>query len=313
MTTVEQVARAALADLAIGSEGLANAIRWVNERISQVASRRMKHRRQISSVVIPAPITAGALSTTTNQQKITPDATALTALLAAADFSGAFVQFSSSSTWYQIQGFDGTVLLLDQPWATTALSAVAYRLVYRHRILPVEAVFLGTFVHGRMRHELTVKSQEQLDMLAPERPYVTGGPYFYSLFGDDAGRRVLEFYPYATQAEYLSFTYWEQAPVLPKDAPIPSPFTAADLKTGVLADCYRYKAMLAYEAGKVDIGNAMSNLAARQETLWSGKLQDIARRDRGVEDLTLLLGRSGSEPILNRNAHTEVYLRGNRP
>lgn len=308
MLTVEQVAHAALADLGAEAAGLPNAIRWVNERISQVASRKMKHRRKIGGLTIPAAITAGEVTLTNGSSDVTGNATAQSAWNNKR-FAGAFLQPANSSTWYQINSFGGGVLSLNQPFEGTT-TTTSYRIVYRFVELPVEAAFLGHFTHDRMRREVRLKSQSQLDMHYTDRAYVTGGPVYYSLFGETNGRKILEFYPYSTQDEYVLFTYWEVPPQLAKDDIIPSPFTAHDLKVGIHADIFMWQAS---KETDVQLKAFAANMAAKSETKWEKTLGDIMRRDRGVEDLVLLFKRPRPDLMVNWNAHSEVYFRGARP
>lgn len=308
-TTIEQVALAALADLGEESAGAVNAVRWTNERISQVASRKLKHRRKIGSLTIPAAISAGTVTATLGSPNVVGNAAAQTAWTNQ-NLVGAFLQLNNGGTWYRLLDNTSDGLRLDQnfPYATAA--AVSYRIVFRYITLPVEAAFLGHFTLNRLRREILLKAQTQLDLHFTDRVYVSNGAWYYSLFGENEGRKILEFYPYSDQAEYVLFTYWEVPPTLPKEALIPTPFTAHDLKTGIHADIYRYKA-----ATEKDLPTRTyySNMEARQEAKWADRLGDIMRRDRDVDDLVLLFKSPAPELLVNRNAHTEVYLRGLRP
>lgn len=310
MTTVEQVALAALADLGESSTNLVNGVRWVNERISQVASRKMKHRRRIGGLVIPAPLTAGTITATQNSDIITGNATALAAWLGV-DFDGAFIQLANSGTWYRVvQNLSSDGLRIDQPFVDTTTSGASYRIVFRTITLPEEAAFLGHFAHNRLRREVRLRSQSQLDLHYGDRPFVTSGPAYYSLFGEREGKKIVEFYPYSTQAEYLLFTYWEVPPKLEKEAIVPVPFTEHDLKIGVKADIWEYKAATATDK---DVMAFYANMSMKQETRWKEVLNDIMRRDRDVDDLVLLLKKPAPHLAVNWNAHTEVYFRGARP
>lgn len=308
MLTVEQVAHAALADLGAEAAGLANAIRWVNERISQVASRKMKHRRKIGGLVIPASITAGEITLTNGSEIVKGDATAQSAWNNK-KFGGAFLQPANSGIWYPINSYAGGELTLGQPYEGTT-TTTSYRIVYRFVELPVEASFLGHFSYNRIRREIRLKSQLQLDNHYPDRTYVTGGPQYYSVFGEQAGKKLLEFYPYSTLDEFVLFTYWENPSYLAKDDIIPTPFTAHDLKTGIHADIYTWQAT---KETDIQLKAWYSNMAAKAETRWKDTLADIMRRDRTVDDLVLLFKSPRPEMMVNWNAHTEVYFRGNRP
>ena len=308
MVTVEQVAHAALADLGAEAAGMANAVRWVNERISHVASRRMKHRRKIGGLVIPAAITAGEITLTNGSPVITGDATAQSAWLNR-DFSHTFLQPTNNGIWYKVNGYAGGQLTLEQDYEGDT-TTVSYKLVYRYVELPVEASFLGHFSFNRLRREITLKSQTQLDMHHSDRAYITGGPIHYSLFGEAAGKKILEFFPYSTDDEYVLFTYWELPPTLSKDDIIPTPFAVADLKHGVHADVYQWKANTEMD---VQVKAFYANMHAKCETRWDKALSDIMRRDRDVEDLVLLFKRPRPQLYANWNAHTEVFFRGNRP
>lgn len=309
--TVGEVARAALADVAERGAGIANGIRWVNERISDLDVRRLKHRRRIGSLVLPAAITAGTVSVTNGAETVTPDATALAAW-AKKSFAGWFIQFGSDATWYRVLSSSASVLTLDQAYQGTTDADATYHLAQRYVTLKPDVQFLGEKMSlERTGTVLTLKSQAQLDLMVPGRDWDPSFPRYFSEFSEEGGKKVLEFYPYSTRDEHVLCVYWEAPGTLTSEDIVPSCFSQRDLKIGVLADIYSYQAAKASTDGKVDLANRLSNLAARQETLWERAKQNIYRRTRATEDLVLLFGtRSQSTTALNYNAHTEVALRG---
>lgn len=309
--TVGEVARAALADLAERSAGLANAIRWVNERVADVTTRRLKHRRRLGSLIIPAAITDGAVSVTEDSPIVTPDSTA-TAAWTNQNLAGRFLQFGSDSTWYRVLSNEPGRLTLEQPYQGATVSASTYHLVQRYLTLKTDAMFLGEKMQlERTGTPIVLRSQAQLNLTAPGRPWVAAYPSCFSEFSEEDGKKILEFYPYSSQDEHVLCEYWEPPTALKENDLLPTCFTQIDLKIGVLASLYEYQAAKASQDGKVELANRLSNLAARQETRWKDAKQNILRRDRATEDLLLLFGTRGTRgPLLNYNAHTEVAVRG---
>ena len=83
--------------------------------------------------------------------------------------------------------------------------------------------------------------------------------------------------------------------------------------------------MTAYNASKMATPGAGFNLEAAaywrneyrsQMTTWERIILDVGKNDKGVDDLTFMLQMSRSRgygPGDIRNAHDEVWSRGNRP
>src|SRR3990172_5468700 len=100
--TAGEVARSALADLGDDSAGLLNVLRWVGERYSQLANRRLKQLRQIGEVVIPAAVSAGTITIARGDERIVGDATAKAAWSSA--LAGRF--FRTRGAWYEIASYN---------------------------------------------------------------------------------------------------------------------------------------------------------------------------------------------------------------
>lgn len=262
---------------------------------------------------IPAVLSTGTIAVTRDDPVIPGGAVA--GPLWTADLVGRY--FQSATQWYRIVGFDPThnLLELDAPYAEDSNTAATYRIVQRYARLNPQAAFLGTFVHQRRRRPLRMVNMADLTGLQPERQYSSGGPYLVAEYNEENGVRQVEVYPYSASIETIGYIYWESVPeCYDLMDELPSAVDAQALKEGVLIDVMRYKAATAAEAGKVEMAAFWRNEYRAQESKWEKAQQRMVKQDRGVEDLHLVLGDHGINTFFDiRNAHDEIYARGNRP
>lgn len=312
--TVQDVAYAALA--AVGrSDSVALAGRWVNERYQQLAARtRFRHLRQAGSLTIPAVITAGTVTTVVDSPVVTGDATAAAAWSPAC--RGRF--FRARAAWYKIADVTGTQMTLESPWSEDAVTAASYKVVARYVPLPVGTRYFRSFTLARLWKPLDVMNLAELEAYVPNRPFWTAFPQLVADVGEDpeTHARLIEFYPYSTRAELITFIWWRKPPTLELDEQLPGVLDPYILKEGVLIDLYRRAMMDAAMKGDVNAAQMLSNEARRQETSWNRILLDAAKQDRGTDDQTamlrmLRLGPVGRADITN--AAQEIYSQGSRP
>jgi hypothetical protein len=309
------VARAALGDLATDSQNILLAARWVTDRYREFANtRRLKQRRRVGAFDIPAVLTTGTVHVTRDDPVVPGGAVAGPTWTA--DLVGRY--FQAATVWYRIIGFDPTfnLLELDVPYAEDTNTASTYRIVQRYAKLDPRASFLGTFAHPRRRRPLrTDINMADLNVLQPNRQFSSGGPYWVVEYNEENGVRQVEVYPYSNTIEAVTYIYWEAVPecfdLLDE---LPHAVDVQALKEGVLIDVMRYKAAQAAEMKQLDMAAFWRNEYRVQEGRWEKAQARMVKMDRGIEDLHLMLGDHSTNQFFDiRNAHDEIYARGNRP
>lgn len=317
MPTVEQVARAALRDL--GNEpGLVSAAAWVQERYEELCSRRLKHLSRRCAITVPAAITAGTANVTRGSDIVLGDATAQAAWNAASqDIVGRY--FQAGNVWLKIVELTSTpTLRLEAVYTEASNTAASYKVVQRHAVLPEDVQYLATYAENpRRRRKLWVCAPAELDLSYPERTYFAGGPDYLVDMGIDEGKnaRLVEIYPYSTQAETITLRYWAKPKKYALRDELPSFITVVDLKEGVLIDAMRWKMNQALGAKDKEGAAHWRNEYRAQETRWRATfLPQLVKRDQAVEDLALVM-RSGMRQGMRdvRTARDEIFIRGNRP
>lgn len=298
---VDDVARAALAATS-SNAGLLLAISWCSERYRQLSNRtNFRHLRQVQDYTIPAAITDGTVTATRGESVIVGDATARTAWTAQ-DIKTGHWYIRVRRNWYKVvnQTTDGDIVT-QAVFAEDDVADVDYTLVKRFHSLITTAPIrkLGKFVHPRLHRPLAEVSHKQLDLEDPSRWIVAGyGPEAVCEVGNDPeGRRVVEFHPFSTREELVSFVYWPVSPDLRPGTLLPADLDLETLKVGVLIDVYRFEMMRAMRDGKMDAANTMANMHRSQETKWEDAIQEAISADRSVEDLTFILHTRGPELI----------------
>lgn len=313
--TAGDVARAALADLN-EPEGFIDCLRWVAERYTQLAGRRLKQLRRVAELVIPAAVTAGTVTATRGSSTVVGDATAQAVW--SQDLAGRF--FRTRNAWYEIGAFNGSTLALElkTEFAEDTVTAGTYQVVQRYVTLPADVQFLGTFMHERLFKEIEKWSLTELDLTAPERLYYTSGPKIIAEFGEaPTGEKLVEFYPYSSTTEHVMFTYWAKPPkAMEETTVLPGAITVSELKEGVLVSLKQWKMAEAARAGNVEMAGFWRNEYRAQETVWVGReIPAIVKRDQGVEDKVVLIRSMRSRSSLRsiETARDEVWARGSRP
>lgn len=292
---VDDVARSALA--AVGSNaGLLLAIRWASDRYRQLSNRgKLRALRKVDQIVMPAAIEAGLATVTRDSELVTGDATAQAAWNS--DQVGWY--FRASRNWYRVAGVEsdgaGGVRLRLHTQYTEADATKSYKLVQRHIRLPGDVHMLGRFVHQRLWRPLSHVSLNELDLMHPERLFVTGsGPEMWAEVGDDEdGTRLIEFYPYSTQSDTVLFYYFARSPELKPGDPLPDDLTTEALKAGILVDIYRFEMAKALRDNKIEAAAVWRNECRAQETTWEDRMQELHRIDRSADDISVILHTMG--------------------
>ena len=316
MTTFADVGREVVASVVTDTSALLVA-QWAAQRYVQLASRtRFRHLRKRGEVIVPGALSAGTVTTTRDSRAVFLDTMAQASLTNIIEER----YFRTHTTWYKIERFNGTYFTLSSPFSENGGSLVAYRIVPRYVALHPSVRFLGdVFVNMRLRRPLDRLSQTQLDSLFPERTLV-GSPISYwseagvALDANGLQCKVIEFYPYDTYDELMSFVYWEEPSVHAPDDEIPKGVDSFTLGEGALINLYRSEMTKALQAGKADIAGTWRNEARAQETAWERRISEAIRNDRGTDDITFIL--QLADYGLARDIKTgrdEVFLRGNNP
>lgn len=294
MATVSDVARAVCATVDV-SGGYLLAGKWVTDRYRELCSRsRFRHLRRIGELLLPADVAAGTITITRGSRTVTGDATA------AAAWKPSHVGWSIRPriSWYEVESISGTTLVLRTAFAEDSVTASAYRLVQRYAFLDPSVRWLGDFVHMRRRGPVTRTSLAELDILAPSRPRVTGGPELYAEVGeavDANGQRAkqLELYPYCDQDELIHYVYYAEPPALTLEDLIPVSIDEHTLREGALIDAMRSKMVEADKAGQVERAAFWRNEYRAQKTSWEQYILNAIKTDRGTDDVTFILQRAG--------------------
>lgn len=319
MATVDEIARAATATGGGGSDCLVLAHQWVNHRYQQaVGMVRFRHLRRIGTATLPkALVNQGTVTTTQGRTTVTGTGTTWDATLVGR-------WFKTGVAWYQIAAVvNPTQLELSQPMAEASVTDAGSWIVERYLHLPGNVRFAQSFVLARLWSPLAERSLIEFDDIAPGRPYTTQlGTAFVANAGvvADMGYNTerdthdYEVWPYSLSDEIIHYVYWTEPPTFEADQQMPRTIDLFDMREGVLCDVYRWRAAQAATAGRFDVAGYFGNEAARQETRWKQVMGDMARKDRGADDLYFMWTRVGGRDYLGdiRNAHEDVFSRGRR-
>lgn len=290
MATLEDVARAALGEID-SKAGLLLVCAWANERLKEISARfHLRYLRREGQVYCPAALSAGTIAITTGTSLVTGDATAYATWTD--DLVGRHILIND--VWFQITGQTSTTLTIDSKYADSTETAASYLIQKRFHALGDDVRHLGTFRLQRQNRELEPISLIELDTIAPRRDSHTGGPYFVTeVGGDEAGRRLVEFYPYSSDAEVVSYYYYMTAPDLHPTDPLPHPIDVSVLKSGVLINLYRFEMMQALKRGDAMAAGVLRNELRTQQTEWDQRLQEVRKVATGIDDVVWMVKPNG--------------------
>lgn len=318
--SVDEVARSALAAIDTDA-GFTRTVRWASDRFRELSTRlHLRSLRKVGVITLPAIVDDGTATIARGASVVTGNATAQAAWTD--DLVGRWVRLRT--VWYEIgnvlRSAGVTSLQLTSPFTENDVSAGAYKIIQRYTRLEPDVRHLGKFVHMRFRRELVTVPLEQLDIMEPDRLLTNAaGPYTVTEVGAAVdGVRIVEFHPYPSLAETVHYVYWETPPELRPGDLLPNGIDPYALREGVLIDLMRYEMGRALESGKVEIGATWRNDYRAQQTVWEKVLTQVQQADQGAEDVTLILrsptfGFDERRFFRNDSAHTEIYIRGNRP
>jgi len=306
---VKEIASSAIGDTA--DVDFALACKWVSDRFIELSLtvRAIPFRRE-KQFTIPINITTGTATATNGSNKVTGNAAAQ----AVWDSSlvGRFFRIAGDNGWYQIINVT-TELTLATTYAGTTVSAGTYTIV--PRVITLDKGIRS--IHGATNNRIGVPirrmSQGEMDMRFPNRTDVAGGPLIYSEVGLDAdNRHLVEFYPYTTDTVLVTYlAYIDPEPLTPEqDVPpfIPSYIIIEGVKLNIYESLLGQLIKDSERNPQANITvitsniTAISNLMARQKTLWKGVkadfknvsgiteeskavVQSYGRFDRGIRDI----------------------------
>lgn len=310
MPTVEQAIRSAYARADLEPNPEAGLV-FFNERLEELyAKARFRAVRKVGHLVIPGTVSTGLATTTRGSAVVLGDTDAQAVWTTA--LVGRFIRLSIN--WYEIVEVAGGSLRLATPFTESAVTAGAYRIVDRYPRLAADVRMLGTIYNPRLQRPLDIRPMQELDLLAPERPWSAGSAELVAELGEfDDGQKKFEFYPYSDEDELYPYTYWTRPPVLDLKSPLPGFLDVSVMRQGLLVDIYTQAGARWANQGKIEQAGYFLNAASRAETAWGKKIDEAITSDRGVDDLVLLIGNDrtyGREVGDVRTAYDEWMHRG---
>lgn len=317
MPTFEEVARSGLAAVDCDASYLL-ASQWAVERYQQLSSRvRFRHLRELGAVVVPATYSTGTIAATRDSAAVTGTSTVWTAAL-----QGRYLRIKTN--WYRVQAVvSATSLVLATPYTEETVTSATYKIIAKQIPLSPDARWISnTLVNPRMRWPLDKYSLAEFELQFPDRILTGSPPQAWCQTADtlDADGKLclaVEVYPYPTNAETLNYVYWKRPPAFKSQDELPNVIDGYQLKEGILIDIAQYNASKYAKPDNFNIEAAAywRNESRQQRTAWERVVLDVAKQDRGVDDLTFILQmtRSYGTGGAIRTARDEVFSRGNRP
>lgn len=309
MATVEEIARDVIGSLGTDAGALLVA-KWTDNRYQQLVSKvRPRHLRQVGELLLPAKVDDGLITTTRGSTDVSGDSDTTWATSPTTS-PGEYWQFRASSAWYDISSVtDDDTITLSTAFAEEDITEGPYSIIKRYHALDATARWLGRFYHTRLRKEIPVVSLDELGLEAPGRYLVGSYPALVAQVGVDTSNYLkVEVYPPPENTEIIHYIFWDLPTTLTISSTIPLQIDPYVLKEGVLIDAYRYEKARALRRGNVDQAGIWRNDEKAQETIWKRAMQDAARTDRGVDDITLILGLRGpTGGYEQRTAHDIVH------
>lgn len=287
--SIESIARQLLASVDCDAGHLL-ASQWIIKRYEQLAVKaKLRHLRQVGQVSVPAAITAGTITTTRGLDVVTADATAR----AAWTTSLVGWHLRGRVNWYEVVSHNiaaGT-LRLAGTFEEESLADGTYHLILQWVPLAIDVAYLGdTFINPRRRLGLTKVDFEVLNMEAPGRQNISGGPTVVAEAPQlPDGRKRVEFYPYSTISESYAYIYYRSVGTLTYTDSLPASVPVYALIEGASIDLYRYLMAKAAHAKNMDLAAFWRNEMNTRETKWKDHLVDAIGADRGEDDASFIL------------------------
>ncbi len=319
MPKVSEIARQVNNRVALDG-GFELAAQYVADRLTELFARaKFRALRQYGQVYLPAPIgsingpPSGTVTITVNSRIVTGDATALAAWQASQlpagfgypdGFQGLWFRPQMGQTWYRIEQAEGNTLTLETPFANdnnqvfaagSPATNITYYIVPRYVELDPAARQLGVFVCDFMYRPLQLMSEDQLNLMAPNRFWVWAYPQIVAELNSNLGTtgqpKVVEIYPWPVQSVTMHYSFWATPPRLSLDDVVPPTIDQDILRTGAIADACRNVMGKAIRKGELEQAAFWRNEAMTEETMWERKVSRAIRNDRGAEDIKFLLHR----------------------
>lgn len=314
MPTIEEVARH-IAGITADDEDVILVGQWVNERWKELANTNtLRCLRRTGELVTAAPESTGTVAVTNGSATVTGTSTTWTAAL-----NGQY--FRQKTNWQEVASVtSATTLELKVPFTEETATGAGYNIVQRrYRLEPKIRKLAPVFGHMRLRRPLQVSSREGLDAAIPSRFSINRAPqYVVEVHPDSDGTRVVEIYPFTSQAELLHYIYWIEPPTLNFKDQLPSFIDLEALREGVMVDVLRNKMHKFTKEGNARAAELMRNEYRAQETLWNRQHKHrLLSQEDALDDLEILLTRTRAHPFTtgtdNRiidDAFDQVYFTG---
>jgi len=310
MTTVDEVARDALAAIDTEVNAVA-AAKWIDNRYKEMVSRvKFRHLRQVGELSLPAVIDSGTVSVSRGSKNVTGVSTTFQTDMSSG--SQEYFYFRASNAWYKIDSVGGELALtLDSNFAEDDVSGGSYKIVKRYHPLPSDARWVGDFYHTRLRQILSSLNLTELEITASGRPLVGSTPQLVAQVGVDSNNALMyEIYPPPEKSEIIHYLYWTLPSSLTISSTIPAVIDPYTLKEGVLIDLYRYEKSRAVRRGNINQAGLWRNEEKAQVRVWEKVIKDAIRTSRGSDDITFILEMFHGTPSRRydqRTAHDYVY------
>lgn len=320
MATVEEVAALALSAIDASADtpiGIEQCGRWVANRYAEIVGKtRFRHRRRLGVITIPDAVNTGTATVTAGATTLTLDATAQAAVTAAGGQNviangNWFIRLGTvpgSGVWYRVTAYVAPTLTIANPYTGDTVTDTAFVLLPRFHTLEADARWLGKFVYPALRRPLQMRAFVDFDRLAPDRILDEAGPWFVAEAANTVaqtspvavtgGIKRVELYPYKQVETTIYYTYWS-LPILTTDpvallaVELPQEIDPHVLREGVLIDLYRYRMSQALNKGATEAAGFWRNEMRAQMTSWEKQIEDAARTDRGMDDVSFILHACG--------------------
>ena len=297
MSTLEDVVRMTIANTAAASDlGLPLVFRWVEQRYREVTNRtHLRFLRHWGELSYPAPIiNDGTVTVTFGSNVVVGNNTHF-----GRQHVGWFFRFNLN--WYRINDVQGQTLILQSPFAETLTNVTGYTLVQRFLPLDANVQWVGTIAHPRLFRLLLERTMNWLDHREASRILVAAFPTVWAEGPDYRGdyattglqgqgvsntlahdwRKTVEIYPYSSQQEFYTYTYWERLPDQRLESILPPEVDPYMLYEGAKADVYEYMLNMALKGPTPNPQTAAVYGGLRREAfaVWEQKLQQLVVKD----------------------------------
>lgn len=304
------------------------AAQWCGQRYAELVSRaKFRHLRQYGQLYLPAPLTTGTVTITTDSATVTGDSTALANWQANPffqfpdGFSGLFFRAQQGTSWYRIKSVSTTgVITLETPYAQDngyllssgmTQSGVTFYILPRYQTLAPDARQLGVFACDFLFRPLRVVSEDDLNRWVPNRFLVSTYPQCVAELNSNLTEtgypKQVEIYPYPAQSVTMHYTYWQTPSILQWDDYLPPTIDPDIIRTGAMVDAAQN--MIGKCQRRGDLQQAQAWRIDRMGYLkeFENKVARAIRNDRGEDDVKFILQRGGWKRPLDFDPVTDAY------